>query len=81
IPGTTNGTVFSEEAEITVGSPFGTLNCKTNAGVDLGTLTGTKEGHATIDVNAVLNCGFLMPSATLKGTYTVTSPTGLGVSA
>ncbi|HEX6206569.1 MAG TPA: hypothetical protein VFZ29_12255, partial [Solirubrobacterales bacterium] len=32
IPGTTNGTVFSEEAEITVGSPFGTLNCKTNAG-------------------------------------------------
>lgn len=76
-----NGRVTSEQAEVTVPSPFGTLNCKTGSGATLGTLTGTKEGHASIDVSAVLNCGFLVPSATLKGTYTVTSPTGLGISA
>ena len=79
IASTTNGTVSSEEAEVTVGSPFGTLNCKTSAGVDIGTLTGKKEGNATLDVNAVLNCGFLVPSASWKGTYEVTSPAGLGV--
>ncbi|HEY5943193.1 MAG TPA: hypothetical protein VIT89_10070 [Solirubrobacterales bacterium] len=84
IAGTTDGTVSSSGAEWTTGSPFGTLNCKTGGGVDLGTLTGTDgtpSQHAEIDVNAVINCGFLVPSATWKGTYTVTSPTGLGVSA
>ncbi|MDQ2630265.1 MAG: hypothetical protein M3Y75_04710 [Actinomycetota bacterium] len=75
----TNGTVSSSGAEVTVGSPFGTLNCKTGAGVDIGTLTGVKAGQATMDVNTVLNCGFLVPSATWKGTYTITSPSGLGV--
>ena len=81
IASTTNGTVSSSGAEVTVGSPFGTLTCVTGAGVDLGTLTGKKEGSAVMDINAVLNCGFLVPSATWKGTYTVTSPAGLGVSA
>jgi hypothetical protein len=75
----TNGTVFSENAEVTVSTPFGTVNCKTGAGTDIGTLTGVKEGHATMHINAVLNCGFLLPSALWRGTYTVTSPTGLGV--
>ena len=79
--GTTDGTVSSSGAEWTVGSPFGTLNCKSGTGVDIGTLTGTGSGLAHIDVNAVLNCGFLVPSASWKGTYTVTSPSGLGVSA
>ncbi len=79
IASTTNGTVFSEEAEVTVGTPFGTVNCQTSTGTDIGTLTGKKEGNATIDINAVLNCGFLLPSATWKGSYTVTSPSGLGV--
>jgi hypothetical protein len=79
IAGTTNGTVFSEEAEVTVNTPFGTVNCKTNEGVHIGTLTGVKEGNATMHINAVLNCGFLLPSATWKGSYTVTSPSGLGV--
>jgi hypothetical protein len=32
-----------------------------------------------MDINAVLNCGFLLPSATWKGSYTVSS--ALGVSA
>ena len=79
--GTTNGTVSSSGTEVTVGSPFGTLNCKTGAGVDIGTLTGTASGHATIDLKAVMNCGFLVPSALWGGTYVITSPTGLGVSA
>ncbi|MDQ2629689.1 MAG: hypothetical protein M3Y75_01755 [Actinomycetota bacterium] len=77
--GSTNGTVSSSGAEVTVGSPVGTLNCKTEEGVDIGTLTGVKEGHATIDIDTVLDCGFLVHSATWKATYTVTSPTGLGV--
>jgi hypothetical protein len=79
--GTTHGTVFSENAEVTVGTPFGTVNCKTGAGTDVGTLTGVASGSATMHINAVLNCGFLLPSASWKGAYTVTSPSGLGVSA
>lgn len=82
IKGTTDGTVFSEQAEVTTGSPFGTLNCKTGETTHIGTLTGTDgtpATHATMDINAVLNCGFLVPSATWKGSYIVTSPTGLGV--
>lgn len=84
--GTTNGTVTSSGAEWTVGSPFGTLNCKTGSGVDIGTLTGATtasnpDPHAEIDINAVINCGFLVPSAFYKGTYTITTPTDLGVSA
>ena len=78
---TTNGTVFSENAEVTVSTPFGTVNCKTGTGTDIGTLTGVKEGNATMHINAVLNCGFLLPSASWKGAYTITSPTGLGVTA
>lgn len=84
IAGTTNGTVFSEEAEVTVLTPFGgtEVNCKTGTGTHLGTLTGKAAGaEATMDINAVLNCGFLLPSAKWTGSYTVTSPTGLGVSA
>ncbi|MDQ2629615.1 MAG: hypothetical protein M3Y75_01380 [Actinomycetota bacterium] len=81
IGGTTDGTVSSSGAEVTVGSPFGTLNCKTGFGVDLGRLTGSKWGWAMLDVNAVLNCGFLVPSATWKATYETTWAQGLGVSA
>lgn len=79
IAGTTNGTVSSSGSEVTVGSPFGTLNCKTGTGVDLGTLTGVASGHAEMHINAVINCGFLAPSTKWEGTYTVTTPTGLGV--
>jgi hypothetical protein len=72
----TNGTVTSSGAGITTGSPFGTLNCSTGSGTHLGTLTGSASGHATLSVNAVLSCGI---STRWTGTYTVTSPTGLGV--
>ncbi|HVD41507.1 MAG TPA: hypothetical protein VNC16_10980 [Solirubrobacterales bacterium] len=78
VGGTTNGTVSSEEAQFTSGSPIGTLNCQTGATTQLGTLTGVKEGNATLHINALLNCG-IMPSAKLEGTYTITSPAGLGV--
>ncbi|HEY5941314.1 MAG TPA: hypothetical protein VIT89_00440 [Solirubrobacterales bacterium] len=84
--GTTNGTVTSSEAEVTVGSPFGTLVCKTGTGTHIGTMTGATTAsnpgkHAEIHINAVLNCGFLVPSAKWSGTYIVTTPTELGVSA
>jgi hypothetical protein len=69
---TTNGTVFSKNAEVTTGSPFGTLTCKTAAsGTHIGTFTGGVVG--TMDINAVLNCGFFLPSAKWEGKYSVTS--------
>lgn len=78
----TNGTVTSWGTEVKVGSPFGTLTCVTGGGTDLGTLTGAaKEGHATLDISAVINCGFLVPSAILNASYAITSPTGLIVEA
>jgi hypothetical protein len=81
ISGTTNGTVRSVGAKFTSPSPYGSLTCTTAAspGTDMGTLTGVAAGNATMDINAVLNCGFFLPSAKLEGSLTVTSPTGLGV--
>jgi hypothetical protein len=73
--------VSHSQGEWTISTAFGTVNCKTGTGTDLGTLTGVSSGNATMHINAVLNCGFLLPSATFKGTYTVTSPSGLGVTA
>jgi hypothetical protein len=74
---TTNGTVKSKNAKWTMPSALGTLTCTTPiGGTDLGTLTGVASGNATIDLNAVLACGI---SAKWTGTYTVTSPGGLGV--
>ena len=77
----TNGKVSSSGAEVTV---FATaLNasavCKTGTGTEIGTFTGVKTGNATMDIStSKLNCGIL-GTATWTGTYTVTSPTGLGV--
>lgn len=81
ISGTTNGTVGWENGVITVYYPyvFNYVTCSSGAGTHIGTLTGTASGHAVLHINAVLNCGFLLVSATWKGTYAVTSPTGLGV--
>jgi hypothetical protein len=79
ISGTTNGTVTSSGAEVTTGSPFGTLNCKTGEGTHLGILTGVAKTteHATMDINAVLSCSGV--SSKWEATYIVTTPTGLGV--
>lgn len=80
ISGTTNGTVRSVGAEVTVAAPPFTLTCRTGTGVDIGTVTGKATGgHATVDISAVLNCGFPAPSMTWVGSYVVTSPTGLGI--
>lgn len=84
--GTTNGKVFSEETEVTVGTSFGTVNCKSGSGTSIGTLTGAtsaqnSSAHATLHFHAVFNCGFLAPSLTVSAAFTVTSPTDLGVSA
>jgi hypothetical protein len=79
ISGTTNGTVRSSGAKITVPTALGTATCTTE-NTDLGTLTGVAFGPATIDIQAVVNCGALYPSARWEATYVVTSPEGLGVS-
>jgi hypothetical protein len=81
IAGTTNGTVTSSGMEVTFPSVFGTRNCKTGAGTDIGTLAGAydEESHATLNVNAILDCSGI--SIRLLGTYTITTPTGLNVEA
>jgi hypothetical protein len=72
---TTNGTISSEEAQVTVGSAIGTLNCETGATTHLGTLNAATQ---TIAINAVINCG-IIPSAKWEAEYTITSPANLGV--
>jgi hypothetical protein len=82
--GTTSGSVFSEGAAVTVPTAFGFhVTCTTLAsGTKIGTLDGvaSSSAHATMTTAAVLSCGFLMPSASWKGSYKVSTPTGLGVS-
>jgi hypothetical protein len=74
----TNGTVSSSGTESTMDGPFGYLNCVTGAGTYLGTLTGVAIGNARLDINAVINCAYTFRWI---GTYTVTGPERLGVSA
>jgi hypothetical protein len=78
----TDGTVSWSESEVTViSTAFGaSAICKSGAGTTLGSLTGAKSktDQATLDVNAKISCGIL-GTATLTGTYKVTSPTGLVV--
>jgi len=75
----TNGNVISAGTELTLLSTWWgvTALCKTGTGTKIGTITGTKTGHATIDITATINCG-IIGNATWTGTYTATSPTGLG---
>jgi hypothetical protein len=75
----TNGTVQSAGVEVTVPGPLGLTNCKTGSGVDIGTLTGKATGQATLDINAVLNCGIFASSTRWTGSYVITSPEGTGV--
>ncbi|HET8955966.1 MAG TPA: hypothetical protein VFN18_09945 [Solirubrobacterales bacterium] len=86
ISGTTDGTVTSSGAEVTVVSTaFGvSATCKTGEGTHIGTLTGAtnqtsnSSDTATMDINGKISCGILGTS-TWTGAYTVTSPTDLGV--
>jgi hypothetical protein len=80
IKGTTNGTVRSSAAEVTVPTEFfpgstTVVTCTTNA-TDLGTITGVASGSATIDINALINCGFVLPCVRWEGTYVITTSTG-----
>jgi hypothetical protein len=75
VSGTTNGTVRSSGAKVTVPSFFGTLTCETN-NTDIGTFKGVKTGTSTLTLNAVLSCT-IIGSAKWTGVYTVTTP-GLG---
>jgi hypothetical protein len=86
ISGTTNATVRSSGARVTVPSPVwpSPLSCETGVGTDIGTLTGKtgsveSDKYATMDIHAVLNCGFPAPSATWEGSYLITDPHGLGI--
>jgi hypothetical protein len=79
IASTTNGTVVSVGAEITSSTSLGTINCKTGAGTVMGVLTGKASGQATLDVNAVVNCGFLLPSTKVSGVFVATTPEAFGV--
>ena len=77
----TNGTVSSSGAEwTTMSTVFGaSFVCKTGTGTTIGTLTGSSSGNATLHINATtLDCGAFGTSS-WTGTYTVTSPLGLGV--
>jgi hypothetical protein len=77
IGATTNGTVRSTGAKVTVPSFFGTLTC-TTSNTDIGTLTGVASGNANLNINAMLSCTAI-GSAKWSGSYTVTSPSGLGI--
>lgn len=76
ISGTTNATVRWSESEVTVPSALGTLAC-TTSNTDLGVLKGVASGKASLEVNALIQCGNL--TALWTATYTITSPEGLGV--
>jgi hypothetical protein len=72
--------VFSDSTKVTTPSPFGKLTCTTaSAGIDIGKFTGVAVGNATMDISAVLNCGFI--TAKWSGSYSVTSPIGPGAEA
>jgi hypothetical protein len=82
LPGTTNALAYLETQLILDSTAYGTVTCETTPGTPLGTLTGVAAGHATLDVNTVLDCGEeAWTTAKWTATYTVTSPTGLGISA
>jgi hypothetical protein len=84
IGSTTNGTVRSTGAKVTVPvTIFGgivTATCTTNE-TDIGTLTGKASGTSSIDISAVLNCGSFLPSAQWIGTYNITGGHAIGVGA
>jgi hypothetical protein len=77
LKGTTNATVRSNSTKVTWPSFFGPLTC-TTSNTPIGTLKGVAAGNATIEINSVLTCT-VIGTAKWSGTYTVTSPAGLGV--
>lgn len=82
--GVNDGTVFGTGSEVEV-EVFGFIPCLygTEEGTHLGTLTGSTEGHAKMDINAMINklggSGFCPETTRWVASYTVTTPTGLTV--
>lgn len=76
----TNGAVASSGAEWTIESTIFGISCiaKTGTGTTIGTITGVASGKATIDINGVIPMG-ACGDVNMTGTYTVTSPEGLGI--
>lgn len=84
IEGTTNGTITSDNAEVTINGLFGTSCIYGTSSTDLGVLKGVAKGDATLSINAVVEekepKKFLCPDTGIwKANYSVTSPTPLGV--
>jgi hypothetical protein len=76
---TTNGTVFSTGADVTMPVPNGfggtvTVTCTTN-NTDIGTLNGSATA-ATMTINAVLSCSGILPTVKLTGVYQTTTSGG-----
>jgi hypothetical protein len=81
IAGSTNGTVYWEGTELTLGAKiFGYVVCPIAETTHVGTLTGVSSGYATLHVYAGIECSGV-GSTVWEATYTVTSPEGLGFSA
>jgi len=79
-----HGTLTIKGLSITIQiPPFGTCVFTDGTGTTLGTLTGSTTGNAVLDVNAVLtkSSGLCASTAKWTGTYKVTSPTPLHVTA
>ncbi|MDX6635911.1 MAG: hypothetical protein QOF06_2114 [Solirubrobacterales bacterium] len=76
----TNGEVRYSGVEITVQSTFfgASALCKFGFGTAWGIIKGLASGKSIVDIVSKLNCGIL-GTATVTGTYLVTSPEGLGV--
>jgi len=84
ISGTTNGTLTAKGFKIDINTVlFGVCTYIAGEGIDLGTLTGSTTGEATMDINAVVKLvsggGICEPTAKWVGTYTVTTPKPLWV--
>lgn len=79
--GWTDGTVFLSGAEWGMEWGSGAVEtCKVATGTPFGVLRGVASGHARLYVNTVAKCD-VWSSVRMTGTYIITSPTGLGVSA
>jgi hypothetical protein len=78
-----NGTLTAKGFKVTVDGPFGSCVFTAGAATNMGTLTGSTTGNATMDVNAVVTreSGLCPSSARWVATYTVTKPSPLHVTA
>jgi hypothetical protein len=80
IGSTTNGTVRSNGAKVTVPSFFGTLTC-TTSNTDIGTITGVSSGNATVDIKGVTSCT-VVGTTVIEAVYAITGANAaLGVTA